>query len=794
MDVYKGEAKSIKSYLKNDFYFYIPEYQRAYSWSGDNVSDLLSSITKGLTSFEIGTDSHRQENFSSYLGCIIDWVRNSKNSDKKAEYQNETYIDKVRELIDGQQRTSTFAILCSRLFYQFEILIQKLNVESDSESKILAEVIIDEYCTELLSCFSRTDGRQEKFRPFLIREGVDKWSISDSNTYESPVSKYLSDFIDYTSSRPDEIFFDLRNFPSSTDRNLADALKSCDEEISSTLDNLSSIKFLGDKFVGKELFKGVYSGFNKFDLIEYMERSPENKGVIQEIIALAAFTKYLLDFCFITIISSPSEEKSLDIFQQINSTGQQLSAFDLVKPRISLCFRNENKLFNEMPAFKIFNKVADWLKKNDAIGGQRKRCNTRTNEFFEIAMHYFSVQSPSPYDLGGQRKIITEGFSNFINSKANNLVGLTTSEKAHEFCLRLESIQIYLDSFKLNYNFSDFGEYKKRGENLYLSNDSRDVFTNTAAFNFLFLLKSKHSVCNALLVHFYHGYRVNPSLENKKMFEKVINNSAVFFSIFRLVGNIHPDAFWKSFYSDIQIFESNDFVSLLANFQDSYNSAAYRAFQFDINKLDKDLVTTNLVKNIRYNGRANSLIRYTLLIASDSTVPASYEGEECGLLLANNKGSRLISPEYWLSRETSTIEHIAPQECINGKISVWPPEFNGSSDIINSIGNLTLLGQVLNSSVQTDAYKKAEVFAKSFDNQFSFPNQDKETYISHYCQTVVDAIDKQHLLKPVSLRLCQWLSNDVGNKYSWDSSFIQKRSENIASLYIDKCIEMVNQS
>ncbi len=792
MDVYKGEAKSIKSYLKNDFYFYIPEYQRAYSWSGDNVSDLLSSITKGLTSFQIGTDSYRQENFSSYLGCIIDWVRDSKNSDKKAEYQNETYIDKVRELIDGQQRTSTFAILCSRLFYQFEMLIQKLDVATDNESKVLAEVIIDEYCTELLSCFSRTDGREETFRPFLIREGVDKWSISDSNTYESPVSRYLSDFIDYTSSRPEEIFFDLRSFPSSMDKNLADALKSCDEEISNTLDDLTSIKFLDDKFVGKELFKGIYTGFNKFDLVEYMGRSSQNEGVIQELIALSAFTKYFLDYCFITIISSPSEEKSLDIFQQINSTGQQLSAFDLVKPRISLCFRSENELFNEKPAFKIFNKVDGWLKKNDAIGGQRKKCHTRTNEFFEIAMHYFSVQA-SPYDLGGQRKIITEGFSNFINSQASDLAGLSSSEKAHEFCVRLESIQIYLDSFKLNYNFSDFEEYKNRGANLYLSNDSRDVFTNTAAFNFLFLLKSKHSVCNALLVHFYHGYRINPSLENKKLFEKAINNSAVFFSIFRLVGNLHPDTFWKSFYSDIKIFESNDLVSLLTNFQASYNSAACRAFKFDINNLDKDLVINNLVKNIRYNGRTNSLIRYTLLIASDSTIPASYDGEECGLLLANNKGSRLISPEYWLSRETSTIEHIAPQDCINGDISVWPHELNGSSDIINSIGNLTLLGQVLNSSVQTDAYKKAEVFAKSFDNQFSFPNQDKETYISHYCQTVVDAIDKQHLLKPVSLRLCQWLSNrDI--KYSWGSSFIQKRSENIAKLYIDKCIEMVNKS
>lgn len=792
MDVYKGEAKSIKSYLKNDFYFYIPEYQRAYSWSGDNVTDLLSSITKGLTSFEIETDSHRQENFSSYLGCIIDWVRNSKNSDKKAEYENETYIDKVRELIDGQQRTSTFAILCSRLFYQFEILIQKLNVESDDESKILAEVIIDEYCTELLSCFSRTDGRQEKFRPFLIREGVDKWSISDPNTYESPVSKYLSDFIDYTSSRPDEIFFDLRSFPSSTDRNLADALKSCDEEISSTLDNLASIKFLGAKFVGKELFKGIYTGFNKFDLLEYMERSPQNKGVIQDIVALAAFTKYFLDYCFITIISSPSEEKSLDIFQQINSTGQQLSAFDLVKPRISLCFRSENNLFNEMPAFKVFNNVAEWLKKNDAIGGQRKKCHTRTNEFFEIAMHYFSVQA-SPYDLGGQRKIITEGFSNFISSQASNLVGLSASEKAHQFCLRLESIQIYLDSFKLNYNFSDFGEYKKRGGNLYLSNNSRDVFTNIAAFNFLFLLKSKHSVCNALLVHFYHNYRMDPSLLSKEIFEKAINISAVFFSIYRLVGNLHPDSFWKSFYSDLQVFESSDLEKLLTNLKCSYNTAANKTFQFDINKLDRDLIITNLVKNIRYNGRTNSLIRYTLLIASDSTVPASYEGEQCGLLLANNKGNRLISPEYWLSDETSTIEHIAPQDCINGNVSVWPSELNGSSDIINSIGNLTLLGQVLNSSVQTDAYKKAEVFAKSFDNQFSFSNQNKETYISHYCQTVVDAIDKQHLLKPVSLRLCQWLSN-LDRKYSWNSSFVQKRSENIAGLYIDKCIEMINKS
>lgn len=790
MDVYKGESKSIKSYLKNDFYFYIPEYQRAYSWGGDNVVDLLSSITKGLGSFRVEKESFRQENFSSYLGCIIDWVRDCKNTDKKAEYQNETYIDKVRELIDGQQRTSTFAILCSRLFYQFEMLIQKLDIQEDHESQKLAEVIIGEYCSELLSCFSRTDGRQEKFRPFIIREGVDQWSIADSGTYESPVTKYLSDFINYTSKRPAEMFFDGRDFPSSSDKNLNEALQSCDEEILNTIQDLLSVNFLEEKFVGSELFKGIYTGFNKFDLVNYMEQKPINRDVIQEIIALSAFTRYFLDYCFITIISSPSEEKSLDIFQQINSTGQQLSAFDLVKPRISRCYRSENKLFNNEPAFKVFNSVDHWMKQNGSIGGKRKQWQTRTKEFFEIAMHYFSIEA-SPYDLAGQRKIITEGFSNFINSESTSLATLNISERAHEFCLRLQSIQLYLDSFKLNYSFSDFNEYKRQGSNLYLSSSSRDVFSDTAAFNFLFLFKSKHSACNALLTHFFHEYRSNSSPENKDRFEKVINISAIFFSIFRLVGNVHPDSFWKALYSELKIFEKHDLQELLIKFEESYNEASKRLFDFDIKNLDKISVKANLIKNIRYNGRSNSLIRYVLLLASDATIPASFNGDECGLLIANNKGSKLISPEYWLTNETSTIEHIAPQDSVNANVSVWPVELNGSSDVINSIGNLTLLGQVLNSSVQTDAYKKAEVFAKSFDNKFSFPNQDKNTYISKYCQTVVDAIDKQHLLKPVSLRLCQWLSK-LDKKYSWNIEFIQKRSENITGLYIDKCIEIIS--
>jgi len=84
----KAEIMSIKKILGDDEKFYqIPDYQRPYSWDKENVSDLISDL---FNAYKLSKD----ENY--FCGSLV-LVKNDK--------------DKRFDIIDGQQRTTTFTIL-----------------------------------------------------------------------------------------------------------------------------------------------------------------------------------------------------------------------------------------------------------------------------------------------------------------------------------------------------------------------------------------------------------------------------------------------------------------------------------------------------------------------------------------------------------------------------------------------------------------------------------------------------------------------------------------------------------
>jgi len=84
----KAEINSIKKILCDDEKFYqIPDYQRPYSWNKENVSDLVNDL---FNAYILSKD----ENY--FCGSLV-LVKNDR--------------DRRFDIIDGQQRTTTFTIL-----------------------------------------------------------------------------------------------------------------------------------------------------------------------------------------------------------------------------------------------------------------------------------------------------------------------------------------------------------------------------------------------------------------------------------------------------------------------------------------------------------------------------------------------------------------------------------------------------------------------------------------------------------------------------------------------------------
>lgn len=108
--------------------FEIPRYQRGYAWTETQVNDLLEDIEYTLEE----RMSDEDENFTHYFGTVVLLKKGTKDSESR-DFE-------AFDIIDGQQRMVTVAILMNCVNNQLEALDEsKLNEEYSASPSRLAE-------------------------------------------------------------------------------------------------------------------------------------------------------------------------------------------------------------------------------------------------------------------------------------------------------------------------------------------------------------------------------------------------------------------------------------------------------------------------------------------------------------------------------------------------------------------------------------------------------------------------------------------------------------------------------
>jgi uncharacterized protein with ParB-like and HNH nuclease domain len=100
----KGKIESNKVLLKNlfsDFWFCIPEYQRSYVWTQDEVSELINDITYAC-------NNHPADEY--FLGSLVLQKKTVSSRNDGNEFDYTEY-----DLLDGQQRLTTTLMLLAVL-------------------------------------------------------------------------------------------------------------------------------------------------------------------------------------------------------------------------------------------------------------------------------------------------------------------------------------------------------------------------------------------------------------------------------------------------------------------------------------------------------------------------------------------------------------------------------------------------------------------------------------------------------------------------------------------------------
>lgn len=257
------ELKKIGSYLylEDTSKFSIPEYQRAYSWEIKQCDKLWQDIESFIDSG--GTDPY-------FIGTII---INCQDSDTKLS------------LIDGQQRTTTFILLCKALLLR---IIQAIDeTKKDEESEDL------------------TYGLKKK-RDRLIQI---LYKVSDSQ-----ILAVLKDI----ESAPTRHILENNSINELYKNELQTIIESPDFEIAEQ--RVEKIKYKQKDNKYTNFFRNF-----KFFYTKLEELSPSEVNV---------FTEYILDKSEIIEIRSWNVEQAITMFNSLNSDGMPLLDSDIISAKL----------------------------------------------------------------------------------------------------------------------------------------------------------------------------------------------------------------------------------------------------------------------------------------------------------------------------------------------------------------------------------------------------------------------------------------------------------------------------
>ncbi|WP_051586207.1 DUF262 domain-containing protein [Mycoplasmopsis lipofaciens] len=391
------EMFSLGKYSK----FYIPEYQRAYKWENKQCDKLWNDIID----FDINS------NDKYFFGTII---INSDNYEKELN------------LIDGQQRTTTFILLLKALLMNLDIKINKLkNDKNENDEKRAIEKSLER--------------KKESILQLLYK-------ANDNN-----MVYFLQDF-DAMKNTSDVILIN---------KSLSEIYK----------DDLQKILFAKDL---KELDSNItiiknkrkdnrYTNFYKN--FKFFYNKLENKDSTE----LISFADKFLDNCQILKIKTWNIDQAISMFNSLNSDGLPLEVADILAAELMIYVNNDDNNDFKKKWFEIVELVDELDKEQisnmDSILLQQMYINRSIAKDYS-GESYENISTYTPgiraYYLEQNRDILKQPLQ-----LINNLLHLIKIwHKIKDFtisklCFKFnQNIKIFMISYLSKFKLEDINEEK----------------------------------------------------------------------------------------------------------------------------------------------------------------------------------------------------------------------------------------------------------------------------------------------------------------------------------------------
>ncbi|TAH30797.1 MAG: DUF262 domain-containing protein [Cytophagales bacterium] len=740
--------------------FYIPLYQREYSWDKDNILQLLEDIAQGVLAMIEHPDSEIR-----FLGTII-----TVNETDRKEIQPQdprslpTAIEKV---IDGQQRLTTLALLCALLYKQILELEEKLLKLSTSNKDEIEETatfwkrkLIDMFSVDLQS-------GKPKRKPKIIRGKDDYWTRQDKNTdaYKSIPSLFLADFI--LSLEDKSVIPEPQDKKSSFGVNYREINKWLDNICNGHTDQEELYPKGWDILADVSLQEDLWN-FERKDLVSAVnQKDIKNKKsesyLLCSLVQVFSVCHYLLDRCCFTVIQPKNEDWAFDMFQSLNASGTPLTAIETFRSIVvSETEREEKpKRFENTEINQDYERIQTLFRDTNSAAAKSKR----TNDFLTSIAIVINAEKLESH-FSAQRKYLDKLYK--------------TQKLYTDKCSLISFMGNYADFYK-----NVWVDYK--GENnLPIDTIKSNTEADLASLLILFLKQSNHRMSVTLLAYFYHDIlEGNPnSIPNFIASVKAISAFYIFWR--SAYANAGLDVVYRSFFKggdkiDGSTYPKRDWIS-------------NKGGSLDIKELKAYFLNTLALKDIgdktEWVKKSSTYLKYdnayyvcliNLLISAHDTIP---DPNNAGLpKIGASNSNPYLELKKWQSIDLKEIEHIAPQK---GITTGWDKAlYDPATELFNSIGNLTLLPSRVNQSVGNKGWDEKLLYYKHLSEK----DTDKITELSRKAQKTGINLDTNtiKILRDASYST-HILPVLAVEGQDWNSKIVEDRNVRILEIVWDRII------
>ena len=655
--------------------FYIPAYQRQFSWSKSDIERLFDDVSHGVHQLI------NQQDATTFIGTLI--------TIHDTEY---TTIDpivrqqvpgKVMTVIDGQQRLTTLLLTNVALHNELDMRHRKLRrpgEQGEIYPSTDAQIWIHDQCVQTLSelivtieeNMSHGDGDYQWY-PRMIRAYDDQWSRRASEArYNSDIALLLHSYGSHVRAHPHSRFAPAKNRPmaSSFETVRTTLRKAIARDDHDTLEYPQTAILSDSAYLANALFRDHIPD-ETAELLASSDSQP-----LQELFRLLTFARFILHRVAITVVTATTEDYAFDMFESLNTTGQPLTAFETFKPRVIKEEGHAN--YQSSESERHMRYVEDYLE-NYPSAQSRQQATTNILIPFALAETGFKL----PKRLSDQRRYLKDEYES-----------LTDSSDKLAFVRQMAHTTLLVQHTWDKKTRPESGPTLPGVEML----DAEEKMCFSA------LRDANHSIAIGLLARFYSARRegYNASIGG------IIRAVTAFFGLWRgaLGGTSGIEDKHRSLMArGIEAYDIRPLArQLLSEPDQSTPDIDVVKEYFRVQLLHENLGTRDewidRAKRTPVFTSSSPLTRLLLLAAMHDTIP---DPDHPGLVKPSRSGVlSLFNYDAWIDSTNITVEHIAPQTPDNP--SDWPDSLYMDSATINCLGNLLLLPVSTNASLSNRSW------------------------------------------------------------------------------------------